>query len=195
MCDLRFFLNRNKFIVNFIDFHIPKTNNFCPKGSQTKNSIKNPTKIVTPMTGTKKFCLKLGKTTTEYDVEIKGTFLTIKKLEDIVRLKKELIVFQKIGEPTKKKATMGDFLDVVPRSVTEIRSMNQIQSFADLDELDGTPGKGSMCMPSSTEFLERKNHLVFNVFGHLDIYSVAEKATNSYYLEMKAQHKGLCNTL
>jgi hypothetical protein len=112
-----------------------------------------------------------------------------------VRLKKELMVFQKIGEPTKKKATMGDFMDVVPISVAEIRSINQIKSFADLDESNGPPGKGSMCMPSSTEFLERKNHLVFNVFGHLDIYSVTEKTTNSYYLEMKAQNKGLCNTL
>lgn len=74
------------------------------------------------MTGTKKFCLKLGKTTREYDVETKGTFLAIKKIEDIVRLKKELMVFQKMGEPTKKKATMGDFMEVVPRSVTDIRS-------------------------------------------------------------------------
>ena len=108
------------------------------------------------MSGTKKFCLKLGKTTTEYEVETKGTFITIKKLEDIVRLKKELMVYEKIGEPTKGKATMGDYLDVVPRSVADIRSMNQINSFANLDELDGPPKNGSMCMPSSEEFLERK---------------------------------------
>jgi len=134
---------------------------------------------------TKRFCLKLGTNTSEYEVDTKGNFITIKKMEDIVRLKKELKIQEKLADPSKLKVTLGQYLSADPMtSHQEIRSSNHISSFADLDTIE-TPVQQcpSFMMPSTQNFLEIKNHLVFKTFGHLDMYTVVEKNNGDFYLE------------
>lgn len=146
---------------------------------------------------TKTFCLKLGTNTSEYEVVSRGNLMTIKKIVDIVRMKKELKMQTKLSAP--KKITLGDYLQADPIACMEqAQSKNVIKSFADLDEAQGLAPEEwkdpSFIMASTEEFLEVKNHLVFRTFGHLDIFTVVEKGSGKFYLEMENQHGVLFNT-